>query len=84
MFFSSEIFAKKTTDSQETAILAGGCFWGVEELFKNLDGVLETEVGYVGGTIENPTYKIVSGGLSGHAEAVKIIFDSKKISYEKK
>jgi peptide-methionine (S)-S-oxide reductase len=82
MFFNSAIFAKNLS-SQETAILAGGCFWGVEELFKKLDGVLETEVGYTGGTIDNPTYEIVSAGLSGHVEAVKIIFDNQKISYEK-
>jgi len=86
LFISSKTFAKKTTiapDNTETIILAGGCFWGVEELFRQLDGVIDTEVGYTGGTIENPNYEIVSGGLSGHAESVKIIFDNKKISLEK-
>lgn len=82
MIFASSISAKNLS-SQETAILAGGCFWGVEDLFKKLDGVLETEVGYVGGTIDNPSYEIVSAGFSGHAEAVKIVFDNQKISYEK-
>lgn len=82
MIFSNQIFAKNTL-SQETAVLAGGCFWGVQDLFKKLDGIIETKVGYVGGSIDNPTYQIVSSGLSGHAEAIKIIFDKEKISYEK-
>jgi peptide-methionine (S)-S-oxide reductase len=86
LFISSKTFAKKTynsADNIETIILAGGCFWGVEELFRQVEGVIDTEVGYTGGTIENPNYEIVSGGLSGHAESVKIIFDNKKISLEK-
>lgn len=66
----------------QTAILAGGCFWGVEELFRHLNGVISTEVGYTGGSIPNPTYEIVKKGSSGHAEAIKIEFNSAKISYE--
>ncbi len=82
MFFSSENFAKNSSNI-ENIILAGGCFWGVEELFQKFDGVVETEVGYSGGTSENPTYQTVSTGLTGHAESVKITFDNSKTSLEK-
>ncbi|MBF0207810.1 MAG: peptide-methionine (S)-S-oxide reductase MsrA [Oligoflexia bacterium] len=63
-------------------ILAGGCFWGIEDLIKKLPGVISTEVGYTGGYIQNPTYEVVKKNQSGHAEAVKIIFDPNKTSYE--
>ncbi len=67
----------------ETAVLAGGCFWGMEELLSSLDGVLSTEVGYCGGKLENPVYEQVKTGSTGHAESVRVIFDSEKISYGK-
>lgn len=65
---------KKMTDK---AILAGGCFWGMEELFRNLPGVLDTEVGYTGGDVKNATYE----NHGTHAEAIKISFDPTKTSY---
>ena len=66
----------------ETAIYAGGCFWGVQYFFDDCPGVIETEVGYMGGLLENPTYQQVSAGNSGHFEVVKVEFDPKEISYK--
>ena len=67
----------------ETAILSGGCFWGVQHLFDQMNGVVSSRVGYIGGNVDNPTYKMVSTGLTNHAEAIEITFDPQKISYEK-
>ncbi len=69
------------SDAHEVAILAGGCFWGMEDLLRRVDGVLETEVGYAGGTTDSPTYQTVKTGRTGHAESVRIAFDPKRLSY---
>ena len=71
------------TGPRETAILAGGCFWGMEETLRKLPGVVETTVGFTGGTTLNPTYETVATRLTGHAEAVKVVFDPQRMSYEK-
>lgn len=69
-------------NTSETAYLAGGCFWGMEDLIRKLPGVVTTEVGYMGGETKNATYNIVKTGTSNHAETVKVVFDSKKLKYE--
>src|SRR5271170_1584803 len=61
----------------EKTILAGGCFWGMEELIRKLPGVIDTTVGYTGGKIANPTYE----NHTGHAEAIEIVFDPSRLSY---
>ncbi len=65
----------------QEAIFAGGCFWCMEPPYDDLPGVISTTVGYTGGNVPNPSYEEVSSGTTGHAEAVKIVFDSTKISY---
>ena len=68
-------------DRYATATLAGGCFWCMEPPFDDLDGVISTTSGYIGGQTGNPTYKTVSRGGTGHAEAIQIVFDPGKIGY---
>ncbi len=67
---------------REVAILAGGCFWGMQDLLRKIPGVLETQVGYTGGWLENPRYEDTHDSRSGHAEAVRIVFDPRLLSYE--
>mgnify|MGYP001600280096 CR=1 FL=1 len=66
----------------ESVVLAGGCFWGMEELFRQIPGVISTDVGYAGGTTENPKYSTVKLGNTGHAESLKIDFDADTLSFE--
>jgi peptide-methionine (S)-S-oxide reductase len=68
-------------EGEQSAVLAGGCFWCVEAVYKQLDGVLTVTSGYAGGTADTADYHVVSSGRTGHAEAVEIRFDSSKVSY---
>ena len=70
-------------ENLEVAIFAGGCFWCTESDFDKMPGVISTTSGYIGGTVENPTYEQVSAGKSGHVEAVKVYFDHTKTNFEK-
>ena len=71
-----------TMETTDRATFAAGCFWGVEAAFAEIDGVVETAVGYTGGHTENPTYKQVCGDNTGHAEAVDVVFDPAQVSFE--
>lgn len=68
--------------NRDTAIFASGCFWGTEYYMKRADGVISTEVGYIGGHVANPSYRQVCTGTTGHAEAVRVVFDPNKTDYE--
>ncbi len=71
-----------TDKHSEVAVLAGGCFWGVEDILRDVPGILETDVGYTGGWLENPTYDDTHDSKSGHAESIRITFDPAVLSYE--
>ncbi len=71
----------KTSRNIEVATFAAGCFWGVEAAFRQVDGVIRTQVGYAGGTAQEPSYREVCSGTTGHAEVVQVEFDRDRVSY---
>ena len=70
------------TQNAKTAVFGAGCFWGVEAAYRLIPGVLSTRVGYLGGTMDHPSYKDVCGGRTGHAEVVEVTYDPKRITYD--
>ena len=74
--------AVATARRTEVAVLAGGCFWGVEEILRDVPGVIDTDVGYTGGWLKNPRYEDTHDSKSGHAEAIRVTFDPDVLSYE--
>lgn len=82
VFASSEASSGNQPEKTEIATFAGGCFWCLQPPFDKVDGVIETVVGYTGGTVPNPTYEQVTTGKTGHVEAIQIRFDPKTVSYE--
>jgi peptide methionine sulfoxide reductase msrA/msrB len=79
---SSQPSASVPNGKFETALLAGGCFWGMEEILRSVPGVVSTDVGYTGGATQSPSYDVVKTGTTGHAESIRIVFDPAKLSYE--
>ncbi|MBI4377158.1 MAG: bifunctional methionine sulfoxide reductase B/A protein [Elusimicrobia bacterium] len=80
--FQAKTSTAKNTERRQTATLAGGCFWGMEDILRKIPGVIETMVGYTGGHIDNPVYELVKRGDSKHAESVQVVFDPDKLGYE--
>ena len=81
--FTATTVSAASDDELATAVFAGGCFWCVESDFDKVPGVVETISGYTGGTVEDPNYKQVTAGGTGHREAVQIRYDPKQVSYER-
>ncbi|MFN4110910.1 MAG: peptide-methionine (S)-S-oxide reductase MsrA [Ignavibacteria bacterium] len=77
-----QINSQVNTKEFKKATFGGGCFWCTEAVFKQIDGVISTEVGYAGGHTENPTYEQVCTGKTGHAEVCQVVFDPEKITYD--
>jgi peptide-methionine (S)-S-oxide reductase len=73
--------ARATAPGKQTAVVAGGCFWGIQAVFQHVKGVISATSGYSGGTVKNPDYETVSSGATGHAESVEIVYDPSQVTY---
>ena len=82
LLLGTQLQAGETPEGMSVATFAGGCFWCMEPPFDKVDGVLSTTSGYTGGHVKNPSYEMTSSGKTGHTEAVQIVFDPNKVSYE--
>jgi peptide-methionine (S)-S-oxide reductase len=82
-FATPVAFMPSAQAAQATAIFAGGCFWCMEPPYDKTGGVISTTSGYIGGSVANPTYKQVSAGGTGHIEAIRVVYDPNRVSYEK-
>lgn len=83
LLFSFGATLNASAATEQTAVFAGGCFWGVDAVFKHVKGVAEVESGYSGGNADTAHYEMVSNGDTGHAESVRVRFDPEKVSYQK-
>jgi len=72
---------KTATPGRQTAVVAGGCFWGIQAVFQHVKGVISATSGYAGGSVKNPDYEMVSSGDTGHAESVQIVYDPSQVTY---
>jgi peptide-methionine (S)-S-oxide reductase len=72
---------KAASPAKQTAVIAGGCFWGIQAVFQHVKGVISATSGYSGGSVNHPDYEMVSSGRTGHAESVKIVYDPSKVTY---
>jgi peptide-methionine (S)-S-oxide reductase len=73
--------AKAAASAKQTAVVAGGCFWGIQAVFQHVKGVVSATSGYAGGSVKNPDYETVSSGRTGHAESVQIVYDPSQVTY---
>jgi len=82
MIISNQVHSEIDQNSNEVAYLAGGCYWGLEDLIRKIPGVEQTKVGFSGGHVKNVSYGEVSRGDTGHAESIEIVFNTKKLTFE--